>query len=66
MSRPKWTHICREREGGGERESKGQGMSVDFFLFLFASRKTKVSDREFDSRGRHSACETVIAVHMVK
>ena len=41
-------------------------LSVAFFLFLFASRKTKVSDREFDSRGRHSACETVIAVHMVK
>ena len=26
-------------------------LSVAFFLFLFASRKTKVSDREFDSRG---------------
>ena len=26
-------------------------LSVAFFLFIFASRKTKVSDRGFDSRG---------------
>ena len=60
-----WSH-GRERQ----RELFIMGHKVvwclDFFLFLFASRKTKVSDREFDSRGRHSACETVIAVHMVK
>ena len=40
---------------------------VCLFSFSFCvEEKTKVSDREFDSRGRHSACETVIAVHMVK
>ena len=52
--------------GAGVARGRCLLVSVAFFLFLFASRKTKVSDREFDSRGRHSACETVIAVHMVK
>ena len=40
---------------------------VCLFSFSFCvEEETKVGDREFDSRGRHSACETVIAVHMVK
>ena len=35
---------------------------VCLFSFSFCvEEKTKVSDREFDSRGRHSACETLIA-----
>ena len=42
------------------------GESAPFFFFFLRRRKTKVSDREFDPRWRHSACETVIALHMVK
>ena len=37
-----------------------------FFFFFFRRRKTEVSEREIDSRRRHSACETVIAMHLVK
>jgi hypothetical protein len=34
-----------------------------FFFSFLRRRKTKVSDRELDSRRWHSACETVIAVN---
>ena len=37
-----------------------------FVFFFFRRRKTEVSEREIDSRRRHSACETVIAMHLVK
>ena len=37
------------------------------FSFSFCvEEKIKVSGRAFESRWPHSACETVIAVHMVK
>ena len=61
------------RRGGPRLSVQGEPLIVltrrtcAFFSFSFCvEEKTKVSDREFDSRWRHSACETVIAVHMVK
>ena len=36
------------------------------FFFFWRRRKIKVSCRGFDPRWPHSACETVIAAHMVK